>query len=103
MIKLYLQIAPNIIGSYSSSVNIVVYSVSGNTIINANTAALSFTTTVSGPSALELNNKMIQPYTKGNSFPLYIVFKLKSNSLDATGDYLLIDFGNWVIDTAATG
>lgn len=101
-IKLYLQIAPNNIGAYSSSVNIVVYSSAGNTIINANTVNLSFTTTITGPPSLALNNKMIRPYTKGNAFPLYIVFKLKSNSL-VVGDYLQIDFGNWVIDTATTG
>jgi len=45
---------------------------------------------------------MIRPYSKGNAFPLYIVFKLKSNSL-VVGDYIQIDFGSWVLDVATAG
>lgn len=45
---------------------------------------------------------MTIPYTPSNSFPLYITFQLKTNTL-VSGDYLQIDFGNWVLDTATTG
>lgn len=101
-IKLYMQIAANNIGAYSSSVNIVVYSSTASTIINANTASLSYTTVMSGPSSVALSGSMIRPYSKGNAFPLYIVFKLRSNTL-VTGDYLQIDFGSWVLDDATLG
>lgn len=101
-IRLYLQIAPNSLGAQSSSVNIVVSSSTGNTIINANTAALTFTTTVFGSSPLALSNKMTLPYARGSAYPLYITFRLRSNSL-VQGDYIQIDFGSWVIDTATVG
>lgn len=45
---------------------------------------------------------MTIPYTPADSFPLYISFQLKTNTL-SSGDYLQIDFGNWIIDTAAAG
>ena len=101
-VRLYLQIASNTIGTYSSSVTIDVLSAATNTIITANTASLTITTTVYGSPTLALSNKMIFPYTTGNSFPLFIVFKLRTNSL-VVGDYIQIDFGNWVIDVASSG
>ena len=68
-VRLYLQIASNTIGTYSSSVTIDVLSAATNTIITANTASLTITTTVYGSPTLALSNKMIFPYTTGNSFP----------------------------------
>jgi len=70
--------------------------------MNADTSNLTFTTTTSGPASVVLANKMVRPYAKGNAYPLYIVFRLRSNTL-LVGDYIQIDFGNWVIDTATTG
>lgn len=45
---------------------------------------------------------MNNPYTAGQAFPLYITFQLNTNSL-VGGDYLQVDFGNWVLDAATTG
>jgi hypothetical protein len=45
---------------------------------------------------------MTLPYTKGNSFPLFITFQLNTHTL-TNGDYLVVDFGNWVLDTATSG
>jgi hypothetical protein len=95
-----LSITPTSI--YSQSVNIVVYSSTATTIINANTVSLSLTLTQVGSLNLSLSGTMVQPYINGNAFPLYITFQLKSNTLTSP-DYLQIDFGNWVIDPATTG
>jgi len=45
---------------------------------------------------------MTRPYSAGTAFPLFVTFRLNTHSL-TNGDYLQIDFGNWVLDPAATG
>ena len=45
---------------------------------------------------------MTRPYSKGGSFPLFISFQLKTYTL-SNGDHIEVDFGNWVLDTGATG
>lgn len=42
------------------------------------------------------------PYSAGSAFPLYITFQLRSNSL-VNGDYLRVNFGAWVLDSASSG
>lgn len=101
-IKLYLEIANLALNNYAPSVNIVVYSSANNIIIDADTNTLPFTLATYGSLDVSLSGKMTIPYTPTNSFPLYITFQLKTNTL-VNGDYLQIDFGNWVLDTASTG
>jgi hypothetical protein len=104
-ISLYLQLANlNTNGSvyYYPTVNIVVFSSAGNVIINADTNSYSLLLTQTGPISLSLSGTMTVPYTKGNSFPLFITFQLKTNTL-VSGDYLVVDFGNWVLDAATAG
>lgn len=101
-IKLYLAIDNIGIGNYSDYVNIIAYSSANNVIINANTASYSYTIAQAGSPSLGLSGTMNMPYTSGNAFPLYIKFQLRSNTL-VNGDYLLVNFGNWVIDLATSG
>lgn len=103
-ITLYMQIANIPITNYTETVQITVYSSVGNTIISANTDPYVFTLAQLGSAVLGLSGTMTQSYYPGNAFPLYIVFQLTSHSLYSnTGDYIQIDFGNWVIDVATTG
>jgi hypothetical protein len=108
--SLYLQIgdlntSPNASANvYTQSVNIVAYSSTDAIIINANTNTLTITLTQTGSLALGLSGTMVQPYRVGNSFPLYIVFQLRSNTLtSANSGHLQIDLGNWVLDSATLG
>lgn len=101
-IKLYMQfnnIAPN---PYSLAVNIIAYSSTDKIIINANTIDVGFTITQWGSPSLTLSGTMNSQYAAGSAYPLYIAFKLTSNTL-VNGDYLQIDFGNWIIDPATLG
>jgi hypothetical protein len=108
--SLYLQIgdlntSPNASANvYTQSVNIMAYSSTNAIIINANTNTLTVTLAQSGSLSLGLSGTMTQPYLVGNSFPLYIVFKLTLNTLtSANSAYIQVDLGNWVLDTAASG
>jgi hypothetical protein len=89
--------------NFNTYATIDVYSSSNNQIVSANTGnyVLSLLN-IRGSNLIALTGTMILPYTAGQSFPLYITFRLKTNTL-TTGDYLQIDFGNWVLDTAPTG
>lgn len=101
-IKLYMQFNNIALTSYSVSVGIVVYSSTDSIIINANTNSLGFTISQWGSPSLALSGTMNIPYAAGSAYPLYITFKLTSNTL-VNGDYLQVDFGNWVIDPATLG
>lgn len=90
------------LNSYSPTVNIVVYSSAGNIIIDADTSPLSFTISQWGSPSLALSSTMNLRYAAGSAYPLYIKFQLRSNTL-VNGDYLQIDFGNWIIDPATLG
>lgn len=101
-ISLYMQfnfITPT---SYSHNVNIIAYSSAGNIIIDADTGSLGFTINQWGSSALALSGTMNSQYAAGSAYPLYITFTLTSNTL-VNGDYLQVDFGNWIIDPATLG
>jgi len=45
---------------------------------------------------------MVRPYSAGSAFPLFVTFRLNTNTL-TNGDYLQVDFGNWIIDPASAG
>lgn len=89
--------------TYSASTTVTVISANDNTIISGdtNTASLGLSA-VKGCNSLGLSGTMERPYSSGSSFPLYITFRLNTNTL-TNGDYLHVDFGNWVLDPAATG
>lgn len=101
-ISLYLQLNFITPASYSHSVNIIVYSSAANTIINANTASLGFTVNQWGSPSLALSGTMNRQYAADSAYPLFIKFQLTSNTL-VNGDYLQVDFGNWIIDPATLG
>jgi hypothetical protein len=102
-IKVYLKINNIAVNTYTDSVDIIVYSSSAlRNIIDANTGTYSLVLTQIGSLNLDLSGTMVRPYTSDTSFPLYITFQLRSISL-VNGDWLQIDFGNWVLDTASTG
>lgn len=102
-IRVYLKINNIAVNTYTDSVDIIVYSSSAlRTIIDANTNPYSLAVTQIGSLNLDLSGTMVRPYTSDTSFPLYITFQLKSYSL-VDGDWIQIDFGNWVLDTASTG
>ena len=104
-ISLYMKISDISItptNVYSTTVNIVVYTSPSVQIINANTVSLTLTLTEVGSLNLGLSGTMVQHYINGNAFPLYITFQLNSDTLNS-GDYIQIDFGNWVLDPATTG
>jgi len=89
--------------SYSASTTVTVISAENNNIIsaNTNTASLSLSA-VKGCNALGLSGAMERPYSVGSAFPLFITFRLNTHSL-VNGDYLQVDFGNWVLDPASVG
>jgi len=102
-IQLYMQLADLTPGNtYNSAVNIVVYSSDNRIIINADTAPCTIAVSGYGSQSLAFSSTMTRPYAKGDHFPLYITFRLRSNNL-VNGDYLLVDFGKWVPDAATTG
>lgn len=101
-ISLYLQLNFITPASYSHSVNIIVYSSAANTIINANTGSLGFTVNQWGSPSLALSGTMNRQYAADSAYPLFIKFQLTSNTL-VNGDYLQVDFGNWIIDPATLG
>ena len=88
---------------YSTLTTITVISSSGNYIISSNTNSITLSlSNIRGSNKVALYGTMNTPYTAGTTFPLFITFQLNTHSL-VNGDYLQIDFGNWVIDTATTG
>jgi hypothetical protein len=89
--------------SVTADTTITVVSSQGSNIISAGTNNLGMTlATTKGCDAVGLSGTMIRPYSSGSAFPLYITFRLNTNTLN-NGDYLQIDFGNWVLGTASTG
>jgi len=90
----------NNFGTYAT---VDVLSSTNSPIVTGNSVSYNLAlSNVRGSSLLSLSGTMNIPYTSGQSFPLYITFQLKTNTLTA-GDYLQVDFGNWVLDTASTG
>lgn len=57
---------------------------------------------IRGSNSIGLSGTMNIPYSAGSAFPLFITFQLRSHTLQ-NGDYLQIDFGDWILDTADTG
>ena len=89
--------------NFNTYATVDVFSSANNPIVSANTASYTLAlSNVRGSPLLSLSGTMNTPYTSGQSFPLYITFQLKTNTLTG-GDYLQVDFGNWVLDTATTG
>ncbi len=102
-ISVYLRINNIAADTYVDSAEIIVYTSSSlKTVIDAYTNTYSLTVAQIGSLNLDLTGTMVRPYTSDTAFPLYITFQLNSYSL-VNGDWLQIDFGNWVLDTAPTG
>ena len=90
-------------GSYTADTTITVISSKGTNIVSAGTNNLGLNlVTTKGCDALGLTGTMNRPYVAGSAFPLFITFRLTTNTLN-DGDYLQVDFGNWVLDPASTG
>lgn len=89
--------------SYSASTTVTVISENDNNIISANTNTVALgLSSVKGSNAVQLHGTMNRPYSSGSTFPLYFSFRLNTNTL-TNGDYIQVDLGNWVLDTATTG
>jgi hypothetical protein len=104
-ISVYMQISDALTANgttYGAYATVTVVSSAGNNIISQNTASYNIITTQRGSDLLSLSSTMNTPYTQGTTFPLYITFRLNTNNL-LTGDYILVDFGSWVLDPATTG
>jgi hypothetical protein len=89
--------------NFNTYASILVYSSAGNLIVSGNTNSYTLALShIRGSNLLTLSGTMTNPYTAGQAFPLYITFRLTTYNLVA-GDYLQVDFGNWVLDTATAG
>ena len=88
---------------YNADATVTVISSGGTNIIQANTNPVALNlSSIKGCNSLGFYGTMTRPYSAGSTFPLYISFQLKSYTL-SNGDHIEIDFGNWILDTAATG
>lgn len=89
--------------NFTTYATVTVSSAAGNTIISADTVSLTLVlSNQRGSSLIGLSGTMTTPYSAGTTFPLYISFQLNTHTL-TNGDYLHVDFGNWVLDTASSG
>ena len=89
--------------TFSTYATVTASSAAGNTIISADTVSLSLAMdAVRGSTLIGLYGTMTTPYSAGTTFPLYFTFQLNTHTL-TNGDYLQIDFGNWVLDAASNG
>ena len=89
--------------NFATYATVSVYSSASNLIVSANTLSYSLVlSNIRGSNLIGLTGTMTNPYSPGQAFPLYITFRLTSNTLVA-GDYLQVDFGNWILDVATTG
>lgn len=89
--------------NFNTYVTVDVYSSTAKPIVTANTSSYTLAlSNIRGSNLVALSGTMIYPYTSGQAFPLYITYQLRSNTL-TNGDYLQVDFGNWVLDAATTG
>jgi hypothetical protein len=87
----------------TATASITVTSSLGNNIISAPTNSLLLAlVNRRGSNQVALSGTMEKPYSAGNSFPLFITFQLNTHGL-VSGDYLQINFGDWVLDTAVAG
>jgi len=89
--------------NFNTYATVAVYSSAGNQIVSANTNSYTLVlSNVRGSNLITLSGTMTNPYSSGQSFPLYITFQLNTHTL-VNGDYLQVDFGSWVLDAASTG
>jgi hypothetical protein len=102
--SLYMQIVGSLTTgtTYYPYANIVVQNANGNNIIAGNTNSFALTPTQQGSISVALSGTMTTPYAPTSTYPLFITFRLRTFTLYA-GDYLLVDFGSWVLDPATNG
>ena len=90
-------------GSYTADTTVTVTSGKGTNIVSAGTNSLGLNLEATkGCDALGLTGTMNRPYASGSAFPLFITFRLTTNTL-TDGDFVQVDFGNWVFDPASAG
>lgn len=99
-ITLYLQVAYNSLSTRYPNARIIVYSQDDNKIIDAQTSSYTLVISDYGSYTFALEDHMEKYIQKGNSQELDLVFKLQSHTL-YSGYYLLLNLGNWTVDTAA--
>lgn len=98
-----LQNGLTIDGTYTTDATIKVVSSEGHNIIQDHTNSITLAmANIRGSNSIGLSGTMNIPYSAGSAFPLFITFQLRSHTL-LNGDYLEIDFGDWILDTADTG
>ena len=89
--------------TYNADTTITVISSGDNNIVSSSTGSVSLPLSATkGLNSIGLSGTMTRPYSQGSAYPLYISFRLRTYTL-YNGDYLEVDFGDWVLDTAATG
>ena len=89
--------------NYTAYATITVISSKGTNIVSAVTNNLDLSLVATkGCDALGLTGTMNRPYASGSAFPLFITFRLTTNTL-TDGDFVQVDFGNWVFDPASAG
>lgn len=100
---IYMKVASNTVTTYNSAkVYIQVWSKDDKAIIEATTNSLSSYGLAQGAQNLKLEDAMRYKFLKDTARELFVQFKLAANTL-GMNQYVEIDFGDWQLDTSATG